>query len=99
MKNEHQENVVLRGPLILMVPASNLVAIMSLDWLGDPLACVLVVEILKAERNQFLLCATKEQMDQMERTCKKYGMDWETYISRLHKLALDPSLRRQASGS
>jgi hypothetical protein len=33
MKNEHQENVVLRGPLILMVPASNLVAIMSLDWL------------------------------------------------------------------
>jgi hypothetical protein len=33
MKNEHQENVVPRGPLILMVPASNLVAIMSLDWL------------------------------------------------------------------
>jgi hypothetical protein len=34
MKNEHQENGVLRGPLILMVPASNLVAVMSLDWLG-----------------------------------------------------------------
>ena len=33
MKNEHQENAVPRGPLILMVPASNLVAIMSLDWL------------------------------------------------------------------
>jgi hypothetical protein len=33
MKNEHQENGALRGPLILMVPASNLVAVMSLDWL------------------------------------------------------------------
>jgi hypothetical protein len=32
MKNKHQENAVRRGPLILMVPASNLVAIMSLDW-------------------------------------------------------------------
>jgi hypothetical protein len=33
MKNEHQENAVPRGPLILMIPASNLVAILSLDWL------------------------------------------------------------------
>jgi hypothetical protein len=33
MKNEHQENGVLRGPLILIVPASNLVAVLSLDWL------------------------------------------------------------------
>jgi len=33
MKNDHQENGLLRGPLILMVPASNLVAVMSLDWL------------------------------------------------------------------
>jgi hypothetical protein len=33
MKNEHQENGALRGPLILMVPASNLVAVLSLDWL------------------------------------------------------------------
>jgi hypothetical protein len=33
MKNEYQENGVLRGPLILFVPASNLVAILSLDWL------------------------------------------------------------------
>jgi hypothetical protein len=33
MKNEHQENGAPRGPLILMVPAANLVAIMSLDWL------------------------------------------------------------------
>jgi hypothetical protein len=33
MKNDHQENGVPRGPLILMVPASNLVAVMSLDWL------------------------------------------------------------------
>ena len=33
MKNEHQENAVLRGPLILIAPASNLVAVMSLDWL------------------------------------------------------------------
>jgi hypothetical protein len=33
MKNEHQENGALKGPLILMVPASNLVAVMSLDWL------------------------------------------------------------------
>jgi hypothetical protein len=33
MKNENQENGVLRGPLILFVPASNLVAILSLDWL------------------------------------------------------------------
>jgi len=33
MKNEQQENGVLRGPLILMVPASNLVAVISLDWL------------------------------------------------------------------
>jgi hypothetical protein len=32
MKNEHQENGVLRGPLILIVPASNLVAVMSLGW-------------------------------------------------------------------
>jgi hypothetical protein len=69
----------------------------------DPLMCLLVVEILKAERDDFLLSATKEQMDQMERTCKKYGMKWETYISMLHKLALDPSmnplLRRQSSDS
>jgi hypothetical protein len=33
MKKEHQKNGALRGPLILMVPASNLVAVMSLDWL------------------------------------------------------------------
>jgi hypothetical protein len=33
MKNEHQENGVRRGPLILMVPASNLVAVLNLDWL------------------------------------------------------------------
>jgi hypothetical protein len=33
MQNEYQENGVLRGPLILIVPASNLVAVMSLDWL------------------------------------------------------------------
>jgi hypothetical protein len=33
MKNERQENGTLRGPLILMAPASNLVAVMSLDWL------------------------------------------------------------------
>ena len=33
MKNEHQENGALRGPLILMVPASNLVAVINLDWL------------------------------------------------------------------
>jgi hypothetical protein len=33
MKNEHQENGALSGPLILMVPASNLVAVMSLGWL------------------------------------------------------------------
>ena len=70
----------------------------------DPLTCLLVVEILKAERDDFLLCATtEEQMDQMERPCMKYGMEWETYASMLHKLALDPSmnpsLRRQASGS
>jgi hypothetical protein len=36
MKNDHQENGLLRGPLILMVPASNLVAVMSLDWLDAP---------------------------------------------------------------
>ena len=35
MKNEHQENGVLRDPLILMVHASNLVAAMSLDWLDQ----------------------------------------------------------------
>jgi hypothetical protein len=33
MKNEHQENGALSGPLILMVPASNLEAVMTLDWL------------------------------------------------------------------
>jgi hypothetical protein len=33
MKNEHQENGFLRGPLILISPASNLVAILSLDRL------------------------------------------------------------------
>jgi hypothetical protein len=32
MKHEHQENAELRGPLILTVPASNLVAVMSLRW-------------------------------------------------------------------
>ena len=32
MKNEREENVVLRGPLILLAPASNLVAILSRDW-------------------------------------------------------------------
>ena len=31
MKNEHQENGV-RDPLILIVPGSNLVAVMSLGW-------------------------------------------------------------------
>jgi hypothetical protein len=33
MKNEHQENGAPRGPLILLVPASNFVAVMNLDWL------------------------------------------------------------------
>jgi hypothetical protein len=33
MKNEHQQNGAPRSPLILMVPASNLVAVMSLGWL------------------------------------------------------------------
>jgi hypothetical protein len=32
MKNEHHENGVLRGPLILTQPASNFVAVMSFDW-------------------------------------------------------------------
>lgn len=32
MKNEREENEVLRGPLILLAPASNLVAILSLNW-------------------------------------------------------------------
>lgn len=31
MKNEREENEVLRGPLILLAPASNLVAILSLN--------------------------------------------------------------------
>jgi hypothetical protein len=35
MNNEQQENGALRGALILLVPASNLVAVMSLDWLDD----------------------------------------------------------------
>jgi hypothetical protein len=33
MRNEHQENGVPRGPLILLVPVSNFVAVMNLDWL------------------------------------------------------------------
>jgi hypothetical protein len=33
MNNKDQELGALRGPLIPMVPASNLVAVMSLDWL------------------------------------------------------------------
>jgi len=33
MKNDDQENGVLKGPLILIVPVSNLVAVMSLNWL------------------------------------------------------------------
>ena len=33
MKNEHREDGLLRGPLILTQPASNFVAVMSLDWL------------------------------------------------------------------
>jgi hypothetical protein len=33
MKNEDQENGVLSDPLILTVPASNFVAVISLDWL------------------------------------------------------------------
>jgi hypothetical protein len=42
MKNEHQENRLRRGPLILMVPASNLVAVLNLDWLdGTNQAAVL----------------------------------------------------------
>ena len=32
MKNEREENGVPRGPLILLAPASNLVAILSLNW-------------------------------------------------------------------
>jgi len=35
MKNEHEENGALRGPLILTQPASNFVAVMSLDWLDE----------------------------------------------------------------
>jgi hypothetical protein len=79
--------------LIAQLTASDTDALLP----EDPLTCLLVVEILKAERDDFLLSATKEQMDQMERTCKKYGMEWETYIAILHKLALDPSLRRPKS--
>jgi hypothetical protein len=33
MKHQHQEDGEPRGPLILLTPASNLVAILSLDWL------------------------------------------------------------------
>jgi hypothetical protein len=33
MKNEHREDEAPGGPLILIAPASNLVAIVSLDWL------------------------------------------------------------------
>jgi len=33
MKNDQQENGLLRGPLIFIVPASNLIAVLSLDWL------------------------------------------------------------------
>ena len=32
MRNENQENRVRKGPLIIRVPASNLVAVLSLDW-------------------------------------------------------------------
>jgi hypothetical protein len=32
MKNEREENEVLGGPLILLAPASNLVAILTLNW-------------------------------------------------------------------
>lgn len=35
MKNEREENEVLRRPLILLAPASNLVAILSLNWSDD----------------------------------------------------------------
>lgn len=35
MKNEREENQVVRGPLILLAPASNLVAILSLNWCND----------------------------------------------------------------
>ena len=35
MKNDHQENGLLRGPLILMVPASNFVAVISSDWFDE----------------------------------------------------------------
>jgi hypothetical protein len=35
MKNERQEHEAPRGPLILTAPASNLVAIVSLDWLDS----------------------------------------------------------------
>jgi len=72
-------------------------------WPEDPLACVLVVEILKAtikkESEDFLLSTTPQQMEQIERTFMEHGWDWDTYCARLHKLFLDPSLRRQASGS
>jgi hypothetical protein len=33
MKNELQKDEAPRRPLILIAPASNLVAILSLDWL------------------------------------------------------------------
>jgi hypothetical protein len=35
MKNEDQKNGLQRCPLILVVPAFNLVAVLSLDWLDD----------------------------------------------------------------
>ena len=43
MKNEDQENGVLSGPLILTVPASNLVAVLSLDWLDDTNRAALLI--------------------------------------------------------
>jgi len=34
MNNKHQENGVLRGPLIFTVPAYGFVMALYLDWLG-----------------------------------------------------------------
>jgi hypothetical protein len=40
MKNEHKENEVPRGPLILLAPTSNQVAILSLDWFDGTIRAI-----------------------------------------------------------
>ena|ERR1700730_17935774 len=70
---------------------ANLTNVIAL-WPEEPLVCVLVGEILNADREGFLLSATSQEMDHMDRFCKERSIEWETFCDLLRK---SYSLRQQ----